>query len=94
MWVADVNGDGKLDLLVGDLVVIISPAKGVSVEQFTKKFLDWKKNHDSTFKKLHSETAGEAEREKAREEFIKIYKQRTEFMNTDETGFVWLYLQK
>src|SRR5262245_35561777 len=29
VWVADVNGDGKLDLLVGDCVTLVSPAKGV-----------------------------------------------------------------
>ena len=30
----------------------------------------------------------------ATQEFSKIYNQRTEFMNEDRTGFVWLYLQK
>ena len=29
VWVADVNGDGKLDLLVGDSVTLIAPAKGL-----------------------------------------------------------------
>ena len=28
VWVDDINGDGKLDLLVGDSVTLVSPAKG------------------------------------------------------------------
>jgi hypothetical protein len=27
VWVADVNGDGKLDLIVGDSVTLVSPVK-------------------------------------------------------------------
>jgi FG-GAP-like repeat len=34
VWVADVNGDGKLDLLVGDWVTLTSPAKGVTPAQY------------------------------------------------------------
>src|SRR5262249_10944415 len=30
VWVADVNGDGKLDLLVGDCVTLVRPVNGVS----------------------------------------------------------------
>jgi hypothetical protein len=37
VWVADVNSDGKLDLLVGDSVTLISPAKGLSKEELKKK---------------------------------------------------------
>jgi hypothetical protein len=36
----------------------------------------------------------EAKRDKARDEYQKLYEQRKEFMNEDRTGFVWLYLQK
>lgn len=41
VWVADVNGDGKLDLLVGDSVTLVSPAKGLSDEQYKKKLEAW-----------------------------------------------------
>jgi hypothetical protein len=43
VWVADVNGDGKLDVLVGDSVTLLAPAKGVSAEEFKKKFAAWQK---------------------------------------------------
>src|SRR5262249_27483003 len=38
VWVADVNGDGKLDILVGDCVNLVSPVKGLSDEDFKKKY--------------------------------------------------------
>ena len=94
IWVADVNGDGKLDLLVGDSVTLISPAKGVSAEEFKKKFAAWQKAVEAVSKELSSEKADQAKRTKANEEFNKLYKQRTEFMKEERTGFVWLYLQK
>jgi FG-GAP-like repeat len=42
VWVADVNGDGKLDLLVGDNVRLSSPVKGVSVADCKKKYAVWR----------------------------------------------------
>ena len=69
-------------------------AKGVSAEEFKKKFTAWQNAAAAATKELSSETADQTKRTKANEEFIKIYNQRTEFMKEDRTGFVWLYLQK
>jgi FG-GAP-like repeat len=41
VWVDDVNGDGKLDLLLGDSTTLVSPAKGLSEEEFKKKSAAW-----------------------------------------------------
>ena len=46
IWVDDVNSDGKLDILVGDMAYLISPADGLSEEEFKKKFADWKKSRE------------------------------------------------
>ena len=43
IWVDDVNGDGKLDLLVGDSVYLIRPANGLTTEEFQEKFAAWQK---------------------------------------------------
>jgi hypothetical protein len=94
IWVDDVNDDGKLDLLVGDTITLVSPASGLTTEEFQEKFAEWQKAIEAASSARTSQTADEAERNKATEELIKLYDQRTEFMLEDRTGFVWLYLQK
>lgn len=94
IWVADVNGDGKLDLLVGDSVTLITAAKGLSAEEVKKKFAAWQKAVSEASKKLSPAGSDPATRKKAQEEFSKVYNQRNEFMKEDRTGFVWLYLRK
>ncbi len=94
VWVADVNGDGKLDVLVGDTVTLISPAKNLSADEYQKKFAVWNKAVNKASRKLSSQADDEKANTRAREEFQKVYEQRTEFMNEERTGFVWLYLHK
>ena len=93
VWVADVNGDGKLDLLVGDSVTLVSPAKGISDAEFQKRYADWDKAFQAAQKSLNSARDADS-RKKATEEYQRIYRQRSEFMHEEMTGFVWLYLQK
>jgi hypothetical protein len=94
IWVDDVNEDGKLDLLVGDTVTLVSAAGGLTAEELQEKIAAWQKAIEEASKALASQEASEEERNKANEEFMKLYQQRTEFMQEDRTGFVWLYLQK
>ena len=93
IWVADVNGDGKLDILVGDSVRLVSPAKGVTEAEFKKKHADWEKDLEAAQKNLNAND-DEKESAKAAEEYNKVYNRRSEFMHEEMTGFVWLYLQK
>jgi hypothetical protein len=94
VWVADVNGDGKLDLLVGDSVTLVSPVKGVSREEFQKKFAKWQEDFKAAATALGQAGSDEKTRAKAAEEYNKTYQRRTEFMHEEMTGFVWLYLRK
>lgn len=91
VWVADMNKDGKLDLLVGDCVTVTAPLKARSREEFRKQYAEWKKAYDKLTRGGSSED-GEDEQAKTREERDKIYERRSEF--EDDTGFVWMYLQK
>ena len=94
VWVADVNGDGKLDLLVGDSVTLITPANGVSPEEFKKKSAAWRKSVEVALKEFLATKDDAPQRQKANERYRKVYEQRTQFMKEEQTGFVWLYLQK
>jgi hypothetical protein len=92
--VADVNGDGKLDLLVGDSVTLIAPAKGITPAEFKNKYAKWQEDFEDASSKLCKAGSDEKEQAKAREEYRKIFERRDEFMQEDMTGFVWLYLRK
>jgi hypothetical protein len=91
IWVEDVNGDGKLDLLVGDNVTLVSTAKGVSKEEFAKRFKKWDQARQAAGKELENDGGTN---QKARDRYQKIYEDRTAFMNEERTGYVWLFLRK
>jgi hypothetical protein len=96
IWVDDFNGDGKLDILVGDQTILVSPAKGVSEKEFRKKHAEWKKEWD-TAQSAYLRNVGrfdDKERTKAREDLHRLYTRRSDFTHEERTGYVWVYLQK
>lgn len=92
VWVDDINGDGKLDLLVGDCVTLVSPAKGLTDADLKTKYAEWEKKFQEALKALNS--GDEKARAQANQEYQKLYQRRSEFMQEDRTGFVWLYVRK
>lgn len=92
IWVEDVNDDGKLDILAGDRVTLVSMAKGVTKSQYTEKVQAWKKSFDAAIKAIN-----EAPDDKAREAAQKQLNDlpaRSDFMKEESTGYVWLYKRK
>jgi hypothetical protein len=65
IWVDDVNEDGILDLLVGDAVTLISPANGLSTEEFKEKFATWQKAIETAQAGLSSKSVDKATHEEA-----------------------------
>lgn len=99
VWVADVNSDGKLDVLVGDAINLISPAKDVSEGDFTTRYADWKAASAELQKQMAAATVDGTEPDPAKlapyyERMNKLREHRKEFIDEERTGFVWLYLQK
>lgn len=94
VWVADVNGDGKLDLLVGDSVTLLSPAKGVTEEEYKKRMAKWEAEFKAAQTSLNKAGKDAKEQQKAMDAYQKVYDKRSEFMDEQMTGFVWLYLRK
>lgn len=93
VWVADLNEDGKLDLLVGDSVTLASMASGLSKDEFEEKRDVWKLKWDEAAKMPYSQDDEKAN-QKRNEVFRDLYFQKAEFLNEDRTGFVWAYLRK
>ncbi len=94
IWVDDVNSDGKLDVLVGDLVTLVSPAANLSETEFKKKHAEWQEAFTKASKELNATVEDEKARNEAQQRFQKLYSERSKFIKEDRTGFVWLYLQK
>ncbi|MFN0138037.1 MAG: FG-GAP repeat domain-containing protein [Phycisphaerae bacterium] len=92
VWAADMNGDGKLDVLVGDSINLVSPAKGVSEQDFKKRYAEWNEKSAKLFAPQSQVT--EKDQEEHNRKISAHYEARGEFMEEDRTGFVWVYLQK
>jgi len=96
VWVEDVNGDGKLDILTGDNAIINHPAKGVSEEDMLRKKAAWEKELQAMLDKMNEKPVGEDGRPdtKLMQKYRDHYQTRSRFMTDERTGFVWLYVQK
>ena len=64
VWVDDINGDGKLDLLVGDSVTLVSPANGLSDEEMMKKYAEWQEEFKKAQAALNAVQIEEAKERK------------------------------
>jgi hypothetical protein len=87
IWVEGVNGDGKLDILVGDNTTLISPATGLSREEFDTKRMEWEAKIAQVSKEMNDQKADEAARNKADEKFQQLYQEREKFMKEERTAF-------
>lgn len=96
VWADDVNGDGKLDLLVGDSVNLVSMAEGLSREEFEAKQSEWERAWErllsEALSKARAAAENETEPEPPGDEISEHYEKRSEFLREERTGFVWLYL--
>ena len=93
IWVDDVNSDGKLDILVGDSVTLVSLAQGVANDEFAKKSAKWQEAFDAASEAMRK-PGDRSQQEAANKRFQQLYQERTKFMREDRTGFVWLYVRK
>ena len=94
VWADDVNGDGKLDILMGDSITIKTAAEGLSKAEAEKSQKDWSSKLSVMRNQMQQPTQDSKAMAKIREDYSKHYQSRSEFLTEDRTGFVWLYLGK
>ena len=85
VWADDLNGDGKLDLLLGDDVTLYHAAEGVEASAAKAKLAEWR----AAVEKLMRE-----EPEDLGERYRALEKARDPFVTEDRTGFVWVLYRK
>jgi hypothetical protein len=91
VWAADVNADGKVDLLVGDNSTLIYPAPGISEDDFAKRYAAWKKEY---LEIGHKSWNTEEDRRVLDRQMAELREQRKSFIREERAGFVWVYLRK
>lgn len=112
IWVDDVNGDGKWDILVGDSLTVVRPEKKITgaaaIAAHRKKWNAYQEKGAKQLpilRKLLAKKRSVKKDPKAAKELkeqikaqFKVMddhdKQEAEFGTSQDTGFVWLYLQK
>lgn len=93
VWADDVNGDGKLDLLVGDDATVVTLAKGVTKKQHAAKLEKWEEACTAAHEAM-GKAVTKADKEATRKRYNEVYEKRKEFVQEASTGFVWLYKRK
>jgi hypothetical protein len=93
IWVDDINSDGKLDILAGDMVTLVSQVDGLSEEQQTK-YAQWQKEWEAALADIKSSADDETKQAEVRKRVQELSVNRADYLREEMTGFVWLYLQK
>lgn len=109
VWATDWNGDGHLDLLVGDSATITNPKPGIEKEQLAKlraenatHMAELQKKYQPLMTRYQAiAQKGEQPSEEMQKELNeystemqKVYTELQEFQTSERTGFVWLYIRK
>lgn len=92
VWADDVDGDGKLDLLIGDQTLLRLPVKGVDEQTARTKLAAWEKKQTELFQSAQGDDA-EAQ-EKLHKAYEQLVAEKEKFLVEEMTGFVWLLRQK
>jgi len=93
VWVADVNGDGKLDLLIGDSITLYFAAAGVDEATARAKDAEWQKKQQA-YMGTYPQDGDQEATKKWQEGYRKLNTEREAFLREEMTGFVWLFLRK
>lgn len=97
IWVDDLDGDGKLDLLIGDGVSLCFPAEGVTEADAKQQLAAWEKRQQEVFESIQpadGKTPTEDDQQKFQTAYEALQEQRAKFVRDEHTGFVWFLRRK
>ncbi len=90
IWVDDLNGDNKWDILIGDSVDLEFPAKGLDEATALARLKEWNIELETVYKKLDNAESEEA----ADKEIEAIWAKRDTIVNSKPTGYIWVLMGK
>lgn len=93
VWADDVNGDGKLDLLIGDQVSLVFPAEGVSEADATAQVAAWDKKQQELLATMTGEM-DDAGQQAFQSAYMALQREREKIVRDEATGFVWVMYRK
>ncbi len=91
IWVADMNDDGKLDILVGDGTTLSFPAEGLTESEARAQYAAWEKEGASVAEAVEASSNSQ---EDSSALWNAYYKKMDQIVTQEMTGFVWVYYQK
>lgn len=92
VWADDMNGDGKLDLLVGDNVTISYPAEGLTEAEAHERYNGWIAKQ-SEFSNGFADASAESDQREIQAKWTAHYAELENYVRQETTGFVWVYYQ-
>jgi hypothetical protein len=97
IWVADHNGDGKLDIFVGDQITLMHPAEGIELEDAQAKHAEFMKQRAAISREPQPDNPDEEAMQALMEErFRRVQQLEKELLKSvkrTSTGHVWVYHQ-
>lgn len=93
VWADDIDGDGKLDLLVGDSVQLVFAAEGVEDDVALEQYAAWMERQSALFAEFPQDDDDDAW-EAWNERQHQLEEERDEIVRLESTGFVWVYHQQ
>jgi hypothetical protein len=93
IWAADVDGNGKLDLLLGDSITLYFAAAGVDEATALAKDAEWRKRQQALVG-AYPQGGDAAANEKWQQDYARLRTERLAFVREEMTGFVWLLCRK
>lgn len=89
VWADDVDGDGTLDLLIGDSITLQYPLDGKSDAETRQLLVEWERQQDALMARMQPKPDGTTDAT-VQDEYREHYERKKQVVREEMTGFVWL----